>query len=435
VFVVYTSNHERIYKSLLPVYFPPLDSDVNNALSPQHSPSSQPVSNPETSGPSELPGHISHAQQGIQSSKEPNVNSMHLPKLDQLNHLDNFEAHARDCLTCVNVETVFMENGKPCSLGCAAAQLVLNNFYMYEDQTYFTSIDGSRRSIEIQEVYPLSWQLLKIARKSDPHNSSVAALDDRVSSVRGVPLGNIVEEDETNNDTTTVLPFPSAGATGPSTPPDSTDPSNQGGAKTKQDRLEAGPGDTTDISNMSIGFVHLWSANSSSWELFLRDDVRIRFARPGPGQIFDVVVFGTDSSELKHARSLGFRFNPYIEFHKRSPFGIEIRNARIYTEEASDVSRDVLLTARDGSERKMLLEKLLDMAKHKTIGLGHSGSHPLAEREDSWRETAKPPSYTAQYVMGTQQTQLPSNPEYSTDAISLSPDTGTTSIFINDPSQ
>jgi hypothetical protein len=34
IFVVYSSNDEFVYKSILPVYFPPIDTNVNRALPP-----------------------------------------------------------------------------------------------------------------------------------------------------------------------------------------------------------------------------------------------------------------------------------------------------------------------------------------------------------------------------------------------------------------
>jgi hypothetical protein len=169
IFVVYSSNDEFVYKSLLPVYFPPL-----NAVS---KPSPRPVTRQDTgvsaiSEASDTPrrtlfGSIGEAFRSVRLGKQSET-----PRSITANEehaLIEFESHAKYCETCSDVDKLYLAGRDLCKDGYFLAQTVLWHMNMQSDQEVYTKPDIKGQSVRLElptEMFPISMQMLSTVEKS-----------------------------------------------------------------------------------------------------------------------------------------------------------------------------------------------------------------------------------------------------------------------------
>jgi O-acetyl-ADP-ribose deacetylase (regulator of RNase III) len=182
IFCVYSSNDEFIYKSLLPVYFPPIDLG-NKALPEGTSATPQQDLGASTSSFSSdisppkrtLFRSIGDAFRGVRFGKQP-VPELNRPLITgEEDALINFETHARSCPTCSNISKMYNEAKNLCQDGYAAAQLVLQYLYMESNQTVYSTHlhEGKRVTVDIPAEYLYCRELLVTVERSyrDSHRS------------------------------------------------------------------------------------------------------------------------------------------------------------------------------------------------------------------------------------------------------------------------
>jgi O-acetyl-ADP-ribose deacetylase (regulator of RNase III) len=170
IFVVYSSNDEFVYKTLLPVYFPPIDLNINRAL--PASITRQNTSATTSSEPSETPrralfGSVGEALRSVRFGKLPEISR---PITANEEHaLICFESHAKDCKTCNDVTKLYLEGRDLCKDGYSFAQTVLLHMNMQSDQNVYTKPDIKGQSVRLEipgDMYPISMSLLALVEKS-----------------------------------------------------------------------------------------------------------------------------------------------------------------------------------------------------------------------------------------------------------------------------
>lgn len=174
VFVVYSSNDEFVYKSLLPVYFPPIDQSLNRALPASHPmPTSAPSKPEAVSAPRRtLYNSISDAVRNLGGShpgKRPVSHTSRTINTYEEHALIGFESHAQDCSTCKTMEQLYLDGNDLCEHGYPLAQTLLWYMNLGPDQLVYTRPVQIRESIrlEVQEdMFPLSLTLLRLVEAS-----------------------------------------------------------------------------------------------------------------------------------------------------------------------------------------------------------------------------------------------------------------------------
>ena len=178
VLVTYSSNDEFIYKSLLPVYFPPVqpypnaDDSTQRPVTPSSPQSIESRGGSASSKPSLTPrrslfGSIGEAFRSVRFGKQPET-SRQITTFDE-HALIGFEAHAHDCTTCKDINRLYQEGRDLCEVGYPHAQLILRFMDMAQDQTIYTKPDqsGQRTRLEVPaDLFPLSVTLLSVVEQS-----------------------------------------------------------------------------------------------------------------------------------------------------------------------------------------------------------------------------------------------------------------------------
>lgn len=168
IFVVYSSNDEFIYKSLLPVYFPPLDLNANRAL-----PASILVeASSSASASKETPKRtlfvsISEAVRSVRFGKTPEPSRPISPNEEHA--LIKFESHAKSCETCKDIQKRYAEGQDLCEQGYSLAQVVLWHMNMHMDHSVYRKSDANGISFRLEvpaDMFPISMSLLEIVEKS-----------------------------------------------------------------------------------------------------------------------------------------------------------------------------------------------------------------------------------------------------------------------------
>jgi O-acetyl-ADP-ribose deacetylase (regulator of RNase III) len=170
VLVVYSSNDEFIYKSLLPVYFPPIDRDINRMLPASHPfPKSAPAPPETVKAPKKtLFSSINDAVRNLGSSssrKRPMAHTWRAINSYEEHALIGFESHAQDCETCKNLDQIYQEKKDLCEYGYPLAQTLLWYMNMGSDQLVYTRPVQIRQSIRLEVpegMFPLALTLLRI---------------------------------------------------------------------------------------------------------------------------------------------------------------------------------------------------------------------------------------------------------------------------------
>jgi O-acetyl-ADP-ribose deacetylase (regulator of RNase III) len=170
IFVVYSSNDEFVYKRLLPVYFPPIDLNLNRV-------SHASVARQDTgaSTHSSLPGaprrtlfgSISEAFRSVRSGKT--VETSRSINANEEHALISFESHAKDCETCKDIDRLYTEGRDLCEYGYSAAQVVLWHMNMHSDLSVYTKPDAVGQSVGLEipmDMFPIANSLLATVEKS-----------------------------------------------------------------------------------------------------------------------------------------------------------------------------------------------------------------------------------------------------------------------------
>jgi O-acetyl-ADP-ribose deacetylase (regulator of RNase III)/tetratricopeptide (TPR) repeat protein len=170
IFCVFGSNDEHTYKSLLPVYFPPVDMNLNKALPANiNIPSStlDPKVNHNldelnTHPKRSLFGSLGEAFRNVRFGKQPVIEQSRALNSAEEHALTNFEDHCHTCNICNNIAKLYAEGKTLCPAGYAMAQLILQYLYMEQDRSvYSTSLKfGNREKVDVPERYRYSWNLL-----------------------------------------------------------------------------------------------------------------------------------------------------------------------------------------------------------------------------------------------------------------------------------
>jgi len=171
IFVVYSSNDEFIYKSLLPVYFPPPHHNAyaplqlsEQALEPQGGPSS---SKSALTDPVSLLASLSGAHHVVQLGNQPDISR--LLNNDEEEALIKFESHAQSCAECKDIWGLYERQQTLCTGGYRLAQSVVHYLQMSSDEEVYSSgaRDGKRDKVNIPaDMFPLSLLLLHTVEKS-----------------------------------------------------------------------------------------------------------------------------------------------------------------------------------------------------------------------------------------------------------------------------
>ncbi|KAF2738524.1 hypothetical protein EJ04DRAFT_573686 [Polyplosphaeria fusca] len=241
VFCVFGSSDEFIYKSLLPVFFPPVDLNVNKALPSDERPSSRAQEGKATSS-SPPPKRtifntIGDAFRNVRFGRQP-VTETSRPLNDIEEHaLMRFESHARGCSTCSDIANLYAENRELCADGYREAQDVLQYLYMESDQSAYSrniEVENDRRiKLEIPQDYPNSLNLLATVEKSyrDSHRSRPFVVTNKQHSLWSQSVGS-------------ERPLPTEGRV----------------------QQAQGTASTTKEPEKAIASVYTWSDYSNNWE-------------------------------------------------------------------------------------------------------------------------------------------------------------------------
>lgn len=164
VFVVYASSDESVYKRLLPVYFPPLDPDIDNlplSIEVDDSNSSERLHH-------KLPEQINEDLRSVHFSQQDPETSRTINSIEK-GYLAAFESHAEACETCVEPERLYLQGRDLCELGYTLAQSVLRLMNMHADQSICSKPDANGNMVALmvpEGMYPISIKLLEVVEKS-----------------------------------------------------------------------------------------------------------------------------------------------------------------------------------------------------------------------------------------------------------------------------
>lgn len=170
IFVVYTSNDEFIYRSLLPVYFPPINLHINRtqpALQRSQTAATSP-SNERADAPRRtLFGSMGEAYRSVRFGKLPAISRPIEPT--EKHALIAYESHAKDCVICQQVETLYDAGHDLCPEGYSKAQLVLWYMSMHSDHIIWSKPDSDNQTVQLEvphNLFPHSIGLLATIEKS-----------------------------------------------------------------------------------------------------------------------------------------------------------------------------------------------------------------------------------------------------------------------------
>lgn len=166
IFVVYSSNDEFVYKSLMPVYFPPTSIDSKRLVT--RSDTAVSASSDSSDAPRRtLFGSIGEAfrsvAQGKQSATSRSITA------NEEHALIEFESHAKHCETCGDIDKLYLEGKDLCERGYFLAQTVLWHMNMLADQEIYTKPNTKGTSVRLElptEMFPISMQMLRTVEQS-----------------------------------------------------------------------------------------------------------------------------------------------------------------------------------------------------------------------------------------------------------------------------
>ncbi|KAF1957486.1 hypothetical protein CC80DRAFT_443757 [Byssothecium circinans] len=305
VFCVFGSSDELTYKSVLPVYFPPVDNNVNKAL------------------PADLFGSVGEA---FRSGKQPaNLAKRPLSQEEEV-ALEIFESHAQSCTTCASVNGVYTEGGSLCENGYTAAQRVLQLLHMDADQTVFSvpqGVEARRDRVEVPNVYLLGLELLSTVEMSSRAEGSKTPFVSPDLPWRGLA--------EHQKDT------PLLGMIRPS--------------MTLPEEPEK-----------ALAYVCTWSDILEEWRALQRHEASLHIY---PGKLF---AFVNERQTETQNPLLALGLTPEVSIEERIGTELVIDEAETLDESAFRPDGKVLLRCRSQITRDILIERLRHSAKSSAMG-------------------------------------------------------------------
>jgi O-acetyl-ADP-ribose deacetylase (regulator of RNase III) len=199
IFVVYSSNDEFIYKSLLPIYFPPPQqtSQVQSGAQVTGQPS-RPSPTPRRS----LFGSVGEAIRGVRSGKQSEASPINSY---EEHALIEFEQHAKGCITCRDIEKLYIKGRDLCDTGYRLAQTLLWYMDMRKDGDVYGMPSRDGKLEVLTDMFPLSLLLLRTVEKSirdkGPKGPFVIqsrkfadAVPEQAQKDSGIPVASIVPD-------------------------------------------------------------------------------------------------------------------------------------------------------------------------------------------------------------------------------------------------
>lgn len=205
IFVVYSSNDEFVYRSLLPVYFPPIDQNVNRALPGSHPipqsppPPQEPISAPRRT----LFGSIGDAVRNLgrsRSGKRPVTHTWRAINTYEEHALIGFESHAQSCDICKTMEQLYQNKQDLCEHGYPLAQTLLWYMNLGQDQLVYTRAVQIRQSIRLEvpeDMFPLSMMMLRLVEASTREEGRETPFVSPNRAYSTVVQGRSEQDDET----------------------------------------------------------------------------------------------------------------------------------------------------------------------------------------------------------------------------------------------
>jgi hypothetical protein len=169
IFVVFSSNDEFVYKSVVPVYFPPIDLHVNRALpaSITRQATGATISSESSGAPRRtLFSSVGDALRSVRFGKQPE--SSRAITANEEHALIGFEAHAKGCENCIDVKRLYREEQALCKEGYSLAQTVLWHMNMQSDQKVYTKPDSKGQIVQLEvpaDMFPISMSFLATVEK------------------------------------------------------------------------------------------------------------------------------------------------------------------------------------------------------------------------------------------------------------------------------
>ncbi|KAF2676721.1 hypothetical protein K458DRAFT_351264 [Lentithecium fluviatile CBS 122367] len=363
IFVVFTSSDEYIYKSLLPVYFPPIDVNVNKALLPRD------VNRPPSTAASDPPrrslfSSIGEAFRSVRFGKQP-ATVMERPLAAAEKHaLESFERHARGCPTCIDIQRAYVREGHLCVEGHSAAQNVLQYLYMDADQTvYSTNLeDGRKTRVEVPLEYSLSWILLTTVQKSFRDedrrrpfigpNQPWAGLEEQQQATEAIPPGVTIYNAE---------------VTIPREP------------------------------EKAMAIVHVWSDERQFWEALQSLEASLHIF---PGRLR---VYANEYQTEAQVPLLSLELTPLVQIESSSSLEVTISKARTFPEVVIKSSSEIMLLSRTPVERQMLITRLRHAAENNTTYKEHRIAQQSSEMQHTERKGSDLAPVSAQDPAGARQ--------------------------------
>ena len=168
IFVTFSSSNERIYKSLLPVYFPPVENEEESSTKqPRDGDGLSTMTDTREKPRRTLFRSVGEALRGVRSGKQTEI-SRNINNYEE-NALFGFESHAITCPTCKDLNKLYSEGRSLCAAGNSEAQLLLGYMEMTENQTIHTKRDKNGQSVKLiipEKIYPTSLKLLHTVEKA-----------------------------------------------------------------------------------------------------------------------------------------------------------------------------------------------------------------------------------------------------------------------------
>lgn len=339
IFCVYNAHDEGLYKSFLPVYFPPLDMNVNKALpeTPDQTVSTAERKSPSLSGSTDslaprrtLFGSIGEAFRSVRFGKQPETEAPRPLRPEEAAAVFAFEDHAAKCNICNDVSGLYHDGKNLCPDGYAAAQSVLKHLYMDPShQVYSHDPDGTRVRVDIPGHLVHAWYLLVTVEKS--------------------------YRDENRS-----RPFVSP---------------NQPYKATEHDSEETPtPGVTIHTAEVTVPFrrgpeeaiatIHAWSYEKKELHAISPNECSVHIY-PGKVEVYDMDHLGTRKME----KLLSFEFNPEAALIKSGSLDVAVKTP-LSPDSKVQIDGDVVFRSRTPAECEMLFQRLKH-ARRTTL------AHPL----------------------------------------------------------
>ncbi|RMZ73219.1 meiosis-specific serine threonine- kinase mek1 [Pyrenophora seminiperda CCB06] len=169
IFVVYSSNDEFVYKSLLPVYFPPLQSDkpLDQVIEDENIQGGLASSNRVSTDPVSLLNSLTGGHHVVRLGNEPD-NSRPINNIEE-EVLIQFELHAGGCPTCKDISALDERGVELCVNGYPLAQDLFLYMHMSENEEVYSKAYrgiGPEKLDIPTDMFPISLLLLQTIEKS-----------------------------------------------------------------------------------------------------------------------------------------------------------------------------------------------------------------------------------------------------------------------------